>query len=112
MVALKDDDMRVRQAAAWSLGELGDTKAVGVLIQTLQTKGHYENYEDAAILREDQLRTAAAVALGKLNSSLVIDPLIQALLDEKDGVRAAAAEALGRKSDSKVVEPLILSLQR
>ncbi|HNR58883.1 MAG TPA: HEAT repeat domain-containing protein, partial [Methanothrix sp.] len=111
-IALKDGDFRVRQAAAWSLGELGDAKAAGALIQTLQTRDYYPSYEEDRMMpQENQLRATATEALGKLNSSSAVDPLIQALLDEESSVRAAAAESLGRQNDPKVVEPLILALK-
>jgi HEAT repeat protein len=87
----------LRQAAAETLGKLGDPRAVKPLIAALKD----ENAE---------VRQAAAEALGEIGDPHAVEPLIAVLKDENAEVRQAAAEALGEIGDSHVVEPLIASL--
>jgi len=63
--ALKDENSEVRENAVWSLRDLGDTRAVEPLIQVLKDEN------------EDKwVRWSAALALGKLNDSRAVGPLI------------------------------------
>ena len=71
----------VRKAAAKALGELGDPRAVGPLINALGD-------------RDSIVCHAAARALGALGDRLAVDPLISALGNESCSVRVAAAESL------------------
>jgi hypothetical protein len=90
-------DWRVRRAAAWALGELGDPRAVEHLISGLR--------DEASAVRE-----AVVWALVKIGPPAV-EPLISALRDEDSDVRKAAAEALGKLGDPRGVEPLISALK-
>jgi HEAT repeat protein len=91
-------DSRVRQAAAKSLGQIGDAQAMEPLIAALKN-----NYES--------VRQAAAEALGQTGDARAVEPLIVALKDDEESVRQAAAEALGQTGDARAVEPLIVALK-
>jgi subtilisin family serine protease len=56
-------------------------------------------------------RLNAAVALGHINDSRAVEPLIKALKDNESVVRMSAAGALGRLKDIRAVEPLIQALK-
>jgi len=56
------------------------------------------------------VREAAAKALGELNDTRAVEPLILALKDEDSDVRGDAAMALGMLKDNGAIEPLILAL--
>ena len=84
IAALKDKDSDVRNAAAWSLGRLGDKRAVEPFIAALKDK-------------DSNVREAAAEALGELGDKRAVKPLLTALKKDKDSnVRDAAAKALGK----------------
>ena len=53
------------------------------------------------------VRKAAAEALGKLNDTSAVEPLVELLDDEDPEVRAEAAASLGKLNDTRAVEPLI-----
>jgi len=82
--ALMDESVRVREAAADALAEMGPqaVDAVPALIQALR------NEEE-----DSDLRQAASDALGAIGSEAV-PVLVQALADEDERVRWAAARAL------------------
>lgn len=75
----KRDD--VRKAAALTLGEMGNGRAVGPLITALKDDSFY-------------VRWAAAKALGEMDDTRAVEPLIATLKDDWLGVRRAAADAL------------------
>ncbi len=95
---LADKSADRRGGAAYTLGLLGDERAVDPLIAALKD-------EDAVV------RVAAARALGRIGDERAVDPLIGALQDEDEIVREAAAWALGSIGDEQAVEPLIAALQ-
>jgi HEAT repeat protein len=82
-----DLEVRKRQHAAESLGELGDGRAVGPLLQALQDRGE-----------ESEVRAAAAEALGKLGDLRAVEALLRAATDRKEkwSVREQARAALQR----------------
>jgi HEAT repeat protein len=97
----------LREAAAISLGKIGDKKAVEVLLETL--KDHYCFVSEAS-----------AKALGRIGDKRSVDALIKALkfplpTQEKyaqwQRVRANAAEALGKIGDPRAVNGLISALK-
>lgn len=55
----------------------------------------------------DQIRQAAADALGNLRDVRALDPLLTALHDPAFGVQEAAAGALGNLGDARAVDPLL-----
>ena len=91
---LRDRSWRVRQRAAIRLGQLGDTAAVRLLIDTLPDE-------------EARVRMVAAEALGWLGDTHAVATLIDTLSDKHAAVRQRAAKALGRLRDARAVTPLI-----
>ena len=91
---LKDSDADVNKFAAEALGQLGDARAVPLLI---------------ALLKDGDVRKAAAEVIAEFGATAV-EPLISALNDEDMGVRAAAADTLGQIEDARALEPLIFAL--
>ncbi len=116
--ALSDPDESVRGAAARSLGMLGATEAVPLLIQRLHdtpvarvgASDALAMLGDAAVpalaetLKDEdaQVRAAAGEALGSSNHVGAVEPLIDALSDEAEPVRLAAARGLARLGDLAV----------
>lgn len=97
ILALNDNNSRVRELAAYVLGFYGDNKAVVPLISTLKDEN-------------SSVRFYAACALGKLKDPRAVEPLIIALKDLDDDVRCKAAWALGDIEDTRAIEPLIIAL--
>lgn len=79
--ALRDQNVKVQEEAASSLGYIGDSRAVDALI---------------SVLRDDSAkgRKAAAVALGYIKDGRAIDALKSALRDQNPEVQKNAAWAL------------------
>jgi HEAT repeat protein len=94
---LGDPDERVRWEAAWTLGRIGDPRAVEPLIQALGDP-------------DERVRLGAALALGRIGDPRAVEPLIQALGDPHGWVRLEAAVALREIGDPRAVEPLIQAL--
>ena len=86
--------MSVRFAAAAALGELGDPRAVELLIEALKDK-------------DLRVRFEAALALGVSEDPRAVEPVIEALRDGDLDVRFEAALALGVSEDPRAVGPLI-----
>jgi HEAT repeat protein len=96
--ALKDADAGVREAAAESLGRLGDARG-------------QEGLMAAASDSDVRVRTAAVEALAALEDPRSIPVYAKALKDSSAGVRRAAAEALAAMDDApQTVEPLVSAL--
>jgi HEAT repeat protein len=79
--------MKVRRAAAWALGQIGDPQATPALIQALQDE-------------EWVVRQAAARALEQIGDPQATPALIQALRDEK-GVAGAPDGGGGAGADRR-----------
>ena len=128
--ALKDDNESVRAEAATSLGNTKDDQAVYPLIQALTDRKPVVRFEIANALVEigksavepliqalkdkkenSSVREYAASALGEINDTRAVDPLIQALNDDDSGVRWNSAYALGTIGDVRAVQPLIRALK-
>lgn len=88
LALLGNDDWQVRKSAAAALGDLGDTKAVELLIDALGDKC-------------SDVLTAAADALAKLSDARAVNPLIMILCDESPDVRSAAATALNKLGEQQ-----------
>lgn len=83
----------------WVLGRMGDKRSVFVLLEALQNGS-------------PGLRSAAARALGELQSARAVTPLIRALLRDDDaGVRMAAAHALGTLRATEAFKSLVNTLR-
>lgn len=91
MKALKHGDSAVRLRSLHLLE--GVSKAVGPITQLLKDVN-------------DQIRTEAAQALGKMGEPAV-DPLIQALKDENVRIRSTAAASLGYLRNARAAAPLV-----
>ena len=96
--ALRDSDAEVRRAAANSLGQLEDKRAVPGLISALRD-------DDAQVRRE------AAWALGELGDKRALDGLATALKDPDAEVRHKAAWALGELNDESAAPALAAALR-
>jgi len=96
--ALKDESWRVRQAAAYALGEIKDPRAVEPLISALKDS-------------DWRVRRGVAYALREIKDPRAVEPLISALKDSDWRVRQAAVIVLGEIKDPRAVEPLISALK-
>ena len=94
LATLNDPRKRVRWEAIYVLGVIWGLPEVSELV-------HEDN----------DVREAAAEALGTLGDPRAVEPLIAALQDENSDVRRAAAEVLGEVGDSRAMEPLIATLR-
>lgn len=92
-----------KEEVAKILGELGDTRAVPVLIATLKDDCH-NNWDY-------QTKVSAPKALGQLKDEQATYPLIEALQDNEDEVRLMAVWALGEIGDLRAVDSLIDALR-
>jgi HEAT repeat protein len=96
LLALHDKDKRVRAQAALALAGLGE-----------------DTLPDLFVLLRDsdwRIRYRSAEALGMIRSGIGVDPLIQALSDEKDHVRYMSAKSLGILADRRAETGLIACL--
>jgi HEAT repeat protein len=97
MSALKGDaDERVRESAAWALGQMEDRSAIDALGAAVQG--------DASA----RVRGTAAWAIGQLDDRGVRAPagLLKALRDDSGDVRLKAAWALGQLEDTQAVSAI------
>jgi HEAT repeat protein len=90
-------DPKVRQYAAYLLGQARNPRAIQPLIEALADF-------DKSVREQSML---ALSAIGKA----AIEPLAQAMKEPKWEVRYRAAEALGKIADEKAVQPLIQGLR-
>ena len=91
---LKDNDVEARGAAAISLGQLKDKKALGNLTESL------EQDEDVNV------RRLAAIAIGEIGDANPVAVLIKKLEDQFMNVSTSAADALIKIGDPSI-KPLI-----
>lgn len=85
--------VQVRNVAAYALGEIGDIRAVGPLIEALEEK-------------DLDLYSTVTIALAEIGDERAVEPLIEALKDDDWYVRVSSARALGIIGDERAVEPL------
>jgi HEAT repeat protein len=123
--ALHHPDKNVRGKAAVSIGNLGDTEGLNVLLKTFGVESDLYVREDitwalvrmgdAAVLPLIELlksenpaaRHHAAHTLGKIADTRATDALIKALQDEDSAVVAKAVFALGQIGDTRAIPALI-----
>ena len=96
--ALRDADAQVRRAAANSLGQLEDKRAVPGLIAALRDT-------------DADVRQQAAWALGQLEDKRATEPLSAMLKDASTEVRLKAAWALGQLEDPSAAPALAAALR-
>ncbi|MEM7725579.1 MAG: HEAT repeat domain-containing protein [Cyanobacteria bacterium P01_A01_bin.45] len=85
------------------LGEMGDVRAVPILITALQDNTFFQNNPFS--------RICAAKALGQLKDKRATDPLIEVLRNDWEEARKISAWALGEIKALSGAEPLIEALQ-
>ena len=93
-----EKDPNMRWAAVKALGEIGDARAVELLIAAMRDEDSY-------------VREEATWALGENRENKALEKLKDALKDEIWQVRKAAAWALGEIGDSSTVKPLKTALE-
>ena len=101
-VALQSEFPEDRSLAVGRLGELGDDRAVELLIGALEDE-------------DPRVQKNAAVTLGKRGDRRAVEPLVDVLTahpGEESDLKAAAVEALGELGDPRAVTPLIAALNR
>lgn len=121
---------RLRTEIIESLGEIGDSRATELLINTLQEDddsgargaaakalggigdhrafgalSHALRYDDATFVR-----SYAVYAMANIGGTLAVDILVGALNDPDLGVRGAAALQLGKLGDPRAIDALIIAL--
>jgi len=129
ITALTDStDPRVRQYAAYLLGQARNPRAIQPLVEAMadfdksvreQATLALSNIGKAAIgqlsdaMKEPKWETRyrAAEALGRIADEKAVQPLIRGLKDNRDHVRYMAAKGLRDLGDSDAVEPLIILLK-
>jgi HEAT repeat protein len=125
LAMLKDENafLPMRIKATQALGKIGDTRAVEPLVAVIEDK-HADVEHEARITfdyhvkwrLEDNyrahqvVRQAAAQALGEIEDTRAVKPLVFGLQDNEQDVRRAAREALERIGP-KTVESMIAMLQ-
>jgi HEAT repeat protein len=92
---LSDPDTRVRARSATACGRIGDPRAVNALERLLQ--------QDPSI----EVRTAAAEALGDIETSGSLKALLGAAADDSESVRRVIADALGQFGSVDPVDTLV-----
>ena len=93
--ALGDKEWRVREAAAFALGQIADPAAV-------------ESLTTAALSdKESEVRASAAFALGMLANEKTAEALSKALEDDESAVRSSAIVGLGLSQDEAAVDELV-----
>jgi len=126
IAALKDTDVKVRRAAASSLGNLEDPRSVPALIEALRdTDAEVRacaaealgNMEDpraipglTAAIKDSspEVRRRAISAISNMEGgNKPVDAFIAALSDSNAEVREAAVEAISEVQDKRAVRPLI-----
>jgi HEAT repeat protein/beta-lactamase regulating signal transducer with metallopeptidase domain len=97
ITALKDGDVEVRRAAAQSLANLGDPRAIAGLIDALRDS-------------DAEVRATAASALGDFEDRRAVPGLIELLKDSQKDVRRAALSALGNFPQAVPTEAILTAL--
>jgi len=95
---LKRQDPRIRAAAAYGLGMIGDNAAVDSLLTALRDT-------------DDRVRTEAAGALGRIGNSRAVPALVASLTDAGRRVHGQVVWALGELGAGEAIAPLIADLQ-
>ncbi len=92
-----------RAAAADALGKINDPRAVEPLVEALALS----NYQESAAALDLK---AIVLALGRIGDQRAVEPLIAALDTLGFPVREIVAQALGMLGDPRAIEPLIAAL--
>ncbi len=95
---LRTESENAREQAARQLGNLGDPKAVEMLISALKDRG-------------PSVRRIAAISLGQLKDERAVEPLIAAMKDRNPAMRKAIFTSLGQIGDSRAMPLLMVALK-
>jgi HEAT repeat protein len=110
--------MSVRCCAAKAWGQLGDLRAIDLLINALNNS-EWEMQKAATLAlgeliiellkhRDCKVRQKTAYVLGQVGDVRAVEPLISALLNDSDlFVREFAARSLERIGDKRAIKPLL-----
>ena len=127
--ALGSRDWIVRMHAAKALGRIGDPEAVSALMPLLQDRVKAVREEVSAALaaiggvavlaliqalQHDEwlVRLHAVEALGKLKCAEAVEPLLQALFNDRDSaIREDIVRALGAIGDARAVDYVVLVMK-
>ena len=121
---LSTGNSSARVAAAATLGDMNDTRAIVPLIRALEDREFDVEYLAAKALEKmrepavepliralkdnnSNVRWEAADILGAIGNSSAADPLFEATKDKDSVVRNVAAQALAKLGDLRATEPLI-----
>ena len=128
LAMLGDSDWKVRAAAAHSVSQIKIAESknptlidnYGLSEGVMSSSPLGESGKSAletltpliALMRDgnENVRAAAAEALGDIGEAAAVEPLCKGLKDLSDKVRAASAGALGKLKDHQAFEPLIGAL--
>ena len=124
---LSHKEAKIRGEAAWALGKSGDTRATGPLIRAL--KDEDRNVREWSVLalvkigkaateklvfalesENDLVCWQAAAALGLINDTRAVSPLISTLGSMSSETRYWSAISLGYLNDGQAKEALLLAL--
>ena len=122
LVVLYDENPEVRRNAIFTLGEIKDSRAIEPLVQILKNdedilsdasknalskmgSSAVDPFIDLLQNENPSIRVYAIEGLKEIDDERVVEPIINALQDEK--VRLNAIVALGELQDSRAVEPLL-----
>jgi HEAT repeat protein len=94
---LQDGDKGMRRRAARALGEIGEAKALPVLMEATKDRD--------AWVRLDVIRS-----LGKLRAAVAFDVLVSSLQDENIDIRMETLHTLGCTKDQRAIPPLVAAL--
>ncbi len=128
VAALSSPDARIRQAAAITLGAIGNESTVAPLLDVLSdlnwevrvraaqslervTAREPELLHQGLRVRKPSVRARVADLLGRMHGSSSSEALIEAVSDANRLVRANAAGALGMIGDARSIPPLIQALK-
>jgi HEAT repeat protein len=95
--AVESEDLNARTAAMWGACRLWPQAPLEVLLEALASG-------------PPSVQARAAVALGPVRDSRVVEPLIRALRHPSSSVRASAAWSLTSVQDPRILEPLLHAL--
>jgi HEAT repeat protein len=125
---LRGPDPAIREGVARVMGEVGDRRAVGPLLEALQGAGDTGRNSAAALIQiadpaavepliellgnqGEQVRLYAAYALGGLKDRRAVPALTRTLADASSSVRGIAAHALGQIGSRDATGPLVAALE-
>ncbi len=129
VLALKSESENVRRLAAKSLGQIGNTQSIAILIDLLTDEsrkvqataaialGNYrhpiasQKITEAFLSVTPQARVHLVYALSHINDIIAVPFLIEQLAQQTPDVRAAIVLALGKLRDARAIDSLLISVK-